>query len=113
MPYIVADPPPNNTEKKNIIHPMLFNYPDIDPSCPPPIENSLLAETFPLTIPNYSLEALTIRYNNLIITNTVFGHKMPHKLTWYSNASREFSLGAYSLKEFICKNIVISSTFLK
>ena len=23
-------------------------------------------------------------YNNLVVTNTVFGHKMTHKLTWYS-----------------------------
>jgi hypothetical protein len=24
------------------------------------------------------------RYNNLVINNTVFGHKMANKLTWYS-----------------------------
>ena len=24
------------------------------------------------------------KYNNLVITNTVFDHKMAHKLTWYS-----------------------------
>ena len=24
------------------------------------------------------------RYNNLVGTNTVFGHKIAHKLTWYS-----------------------------
>ena len=24
------------------------------------------------------------RYNNPVMTNTVFGHKMDHKITWYS-----------------------------
>ena len=32
------------------------------------------------------------RYNNLVITNTVFGHKMAHKLTWYSRDGKTANL---------------------
>ena len=32
------------------------------------------------------------RYNNLILTNTVFGHKMAYKLTWYSRDSKTANL---------------------
>ena len=35
------------------------------------------------------------RYNNLVITNTVFGHKMTHKLTWYSRDGKTANLIDY------------------
>ena len=35
------------------------------------------------------------RYNNLVITNTVFGHKMAHKLTWYSRDGKTANLIDY------------------
>ena len=35
------------------------------------------------------------RYNNLVIINTVFGHKMAHKLTWNSSDSRTTNLIDY------------------
>ena len=30
-----------------------------------------------------------LRYNNLVINNAEFGHKMAHKLTWYSRGVRQ------------------------
>ena len=35
------------------------------------------------------------RYNNLVITNMVFGHKKSHNLTWYSRASKTANLTDY------------------
>ena len=35
------------------------------------------------------------RYNNLVITNAVFGHKMAHKLTWYSHDGKTANLIDY------------------
>ena len=35
------------------------------------------------------------RYNNLVITNTVFGHKMAHKLTWCSRDGKTANLKDY------------------
>ena len=35
------------------------------------------------------------RYNNLVITITVFGHKMAHKLTWYSRDGKKANLIDY------------------
>ena len=35
------------------------------------------------------------RYNNLVITNTVFGHKMAHKLTLYSRDGKTANLIDY------------------
>ena len=34
-------------------------------------------------------------YNNLVITNTVFGHKMTYKLTWYSRDGKTVNLIDY------------------
>ena len=35
------------------------------------------------------------RYNNLVITNTLFAHKMAHKLTWYSRDGKTSDLIDY------------------
>ena len=35
------------------------------------------------------------RYNNVVITNAVFGHKMAHKLTWYSRDCKTANLIEY------------------
>ena len=35
------------------------------------------------------------RYNNLVITKTVFGHKMANKLTWYSRAGKRANVIDY------------------
>ena len=36
-------------------------------------------------------------HNNLVITNTMFGHKMAHKLTWYSRDGKPANLIDYIL----------------
>ena len=37
------------------------------------------------------------RYTNLVITNTVFGHNIAHKLTWYSHDGKTANLGDYAI----------------
>ncbi|XP_065565921.1 craniofacial development protein 2-like [Artemia franciscana] len=37
------------------------------------------------------------RYNNLVITNAVFGYKMAHKLKWYSRDGKANLIGYVSL----------------
>ena len=36
-----------------------------------------------------------LRYNNLVITNAVFGRKTDHKLTWYSRDSKTANIISY------------------
>ena len=35
------------------------------------------------------------RYNNVVVTNTMFGHKIAHKLTWYSRDGKTANLIDY------------------
>jgi hypothetical protein len=37
------------------------------------------------------------KYSNLVITNTVFGHKMAHKLTWYLRDGKASDLIDYAI----------------
>ena len=37
------------------------------------------------------------RYNNLVITNTVFGYKIAHQLTWYSRDGKTVNLLNYAI----------------
>ena len=36
-----------------------------------------------------------LRYKNLVVINKVFGHKIAHKLTWYSRDAKEANLFDY------------------
>ena len=45
------------------------------------------------------------RYNNLVITNAVFGHKMVHKLTWYSRDGKRANL----IDFFIVNRLLVGS----